>query len=62
MLPAKATVPLEAIRDAVNSFERDGGAGPQPNLIIMIDESGKLTVKPEAPDPIEIPSINRRSR
>ena len=61
MLPAKTTVPLDALRAAVRSFELDGGCGPQPNLILMIAEDGKLTIKPEAPDPIEIPPVKRRS-
>lgn len=51
----KATVPLNKLLEAVESFQHDAGVGEQPNLVVEVDDHGVLTIGPE---PVQAVSIN----
>lgn len=54
-----ARVPLDSVLEAVHRFERDGGDGPQPFLIIEVDDHGTLTIGPEPVEVVSIPSTQK---
>lgn len=54
-----ATVTLNSLLAAVKIFERDGGVGDQPNLVVTVDDHGELTIGPEPVKAVSIQSIRK---
>ena len=54
-----AIVPLEVLLAAVKKYEYNGGIGPQPNLVVNVDDHSVLTIGPEPVEITSIPSIQR---